>query len=123
MFRETYKSDDTIQMLEHARKKYGKVYCLLDNFGSNTATAVLKHVADSGGDIVLRYTLPHTPQLNPIEPQWAAVKGGVGSTYFGDFASMQQCIKDALENGEIPVVRLQEYMTDLASRGEIPASR
>ena len=69
--------------------------------------------------VVLRYTLPHTPKLNPIEPQWAAIKGGVGGTYFGDFGSMQICIKKALENGEITVVRLQEYMTDPASpRGD-----
>ena len=62
------------------------------------------------GDVVLKYTLPHTPQLNPIEPQWLVVKGAVGGAYFGDFESMQLCIARALERGEIPVVRLQEYM-------------
>ena len=28
---------------------------------------------------------------------------------------MQACIKKALENGEIPVVRMQEYLADPAS--------
>ena len=119
MFSKTYNSGDTLRMIRHVHKKYEKVYCLMDNAGSNTAADVLKYAAGSGGGVVLRYILPHTPQLNPIEPQWAAIKGGVDGTYFGDFGSMQICIKKALENGEIPVVRLQEYMTDPASpRGD-----
>ena len=122
MFSETYNSGDTIRMIKHVHEKYEKVYCVLDNAGPNTAAAVLKYAVESGGDVVLKYILPYTPQLNPIEPQWAAIKGGVGGTYFGDFGSMQTCIKDALENGEVPVVRLQEYLTDPASRrGETSA--
>ena len=119
MFSETYNSGDTMRMIRHVHKKYEKVYCMRDNAGPNTAAAVLKYAAESGGDAVLRHILPYTPQLSPIGPQWAATKGGVGGTYFGDFGSMQRCIRDALENGEIPVVRLQEYLTDTASpRGD-----
>ena len=110
IFSHTYKSDDTIRMLDHVREKYGKVYCLMDNAGANKSFTVQKRVRDMKGDMVLKYTLPHTPQLNPIEMQWLVVKGAVGGTYFGDFASMQKTIKQALERGEIPVVRLQEYM-------------
>ena len=64
----------------------------MDNAGANTSTDVMKCVANAGGDIVLRHILPHTPQLNPIEKQWSAIKGGVGGTYFRDFGSMQTCI-------------------------------
>ena len=115
MFSKTYNSGDTLRMIRHVHKKYEKIYCLMDNAGSNTAADVLKYAAGSGGGVVPGHTLPHTPQLNPIEPQWAAIRGSVGGTYFGDFGSMQICIKKALENGEIPVVRLQECLTDPTS--------
>ena len=110
LFSHTYKSEDTIRMIDHVHEKYGKLYILLDNAGANTSMKVKNHVKDMNGDIVLKYTLPHTPQLNPIEPQWLVIKGAVGGAYFGDFESMQRCIARALERGEIPVVRLQEYM-------------
>lgn len=110
LFSHTYKSEDTIRMIDHIHRKYGKSYILMDNAGANKSAKVKDHVKDMGGDIVLKYTLPHTPQLNPIEPQWSSIKGAVGGTYFGDFEHMQIAIKHALERGEIPVVRLQEYM-------------
>lgn len=66
----------------------------MGNAGSNTAADVLKYAAGSGGGAVLGHTLPHTPQPNPIGPQWAAIKGGVGGTCFGDFGSMQTWHKE-----------------------------
>ena len=110
LFSTTYKSDDTIRMLEHVRTKYGKLYCILDNAGANKSGDVKRYVAGTNGDVVLKYILPHTPQLNPIELQWCVTKGGTGGAYHGDFDALQLCIKEALENGDIPVVQLQEYM-------------
>ena len=110
MFSHTYNSDDTIRMLNYVLKIYGKYYCIMDNAGANKSAKIAKYVAESGGNIILRYILPHTPQLNSIEPQWDAVKSGIGGTYYGSFEKMQQSVKKALENGEIPVVRPQKYM-------------
>ena len=121
IFSRTYKSEDTMCMLDHVHKKYGKVYCLMDNAGANNSAKVKDHVRDMGGDVVLKYTLPHTPQLNPIEMQWLVIKGAVGGTYFGDFESMQKAIKQALERGEMPVVRLQKYMLGPTSPKDLPS--
>ena len=110
MFSHADKSEDTIRMIDHVHKKYGKLHILLDNAGANKSTKVKNHVEGMNGEVVLKYNLPHTPQLNPIEPQWLVMKGAVGGTYFGDFESMQIAIKNALERMEIPVVRLYEYM-------------
>ncbi len=74
MFSKTYNSGDALRMIRHVHKKYEKIYCLMDNAGANTAADVLKYAAGSGGGVVLRYTLPHTPQLNPIEPQWNVLR-------------------------------------------------
>ena len=99
IFSRTYKSEDTMCMIDHIHKKYGKVYCLMDNAGANKSVKVMNHEKSMNGDVVLKYILPHTPQLNPIEMQWLVVKGAVGGTYFGDFESMQKAIKCALERG------------------------
>lgn len=121
IFSNSYKSDDTIRMLEHARKKYKKIYCIMDNAGANRSIAVKDHVANSGRDIVIKYTLPHTPQLNPIELQWSCVKGCVDGIYFESFEAMQQYIKNALESGQIPVVKLQKYLSGSDARKGPPS--
>lgn len=111
MFSNSYKSEDTIRILEHARKKYGRIYCVMDNAGANKSATVKNYVKSTNGDVVVRHTLPYTPQVNPIELQWSSIKGFADGIYFENFEKMQQYIKTALKSGQIPVVKLQKYLT------------
>ena len=69
----------------------------MDNAGANKSATVKNYVKSTNGDVVVRHTLPYTPQVNPIELQWSSIKGFADGIYFENFEKMQQYIKTALE--------------------------
>ena len=123
MFSRTYKLEDTIRMIDHVYKKYGKLYILLDNAGANSSAKVKNYVEDMNGEVVLKYNLPHTPQLNPIEPQWLVIKGAVGGAYFGDFKGHadrhKECLGAGGDTGGAPV---RVHAGPRAAQGSAPRS-
>ena len=58
----------------------------------------------------MEHTLPHTPQLNPIETQWREIKAAISNIFFGDLEKMKSAIMRMLHNKEIAIVKLFEWM-------------
>ena len=99
MFSRTYKSEDTMRMIDHVYKKIRKVVHAARQYRFQQQSQSEKSRGGHERRGGAKYNLPHTPQLNPIEPQRLVVKGAVGGTYFGDFQSMQIAIRNAMERG------------------------
>ena len=109
-FHEKVNSEAVIAFLEFLRRKYGKIFVILDNAAAHTSKAVNEYVKNTNGDVVLQFLPPRTPQHNPIEIQWREIRRAVAGIYFGDVDEMQKRIRQLLHSGEVPIVKLFEYM-------------
>lgn len=54
-----------------------------------------------GGDVQIRYFLPYTPELNPIEGQWRLVKKATANTLYENTSDMASAIRRMIMSGEI----------------------
>ena len=54
---------------------------------------------------------PYTPQLNPIEMQWAVLKRLLSGRYFRSVEKLKKTIITLVDNGEMKPVRLMSYLT------------
>ena len=68
--------------LEALHQKYGRVAFVTDNAKSHRSKLVQEYLESTGGDMVLIYLPPYTPQLNPIEIQWRMIKARLAARYF-----------------------------------------
>ena len=55
----------TMDMLGHLHHRHGKIIVILDNAGYHASGDVIKFVESYGGDIILAFLPPYTPELNP----------------------------------------------------------
>ena len=112
-FQDSANSDNLILMLERLRELYGKVFVILDNARAHKSKKVQEYLNRTNGDVVLWYLPPHSPQHNPIEVQWREIKRAITYRFFkGGLKEMQGAIRQLLGRGEVPVVRLLNYMID-----------
>ena len=58
----------------------------------------------------MQFLPPRTPQHNPIEIQWREIRRAIAGIYFRDVDEMYKRIRQLLHSGEIPIVKLFEYM-------------
>ena len=61
-------------MWQGAHEKSGRVLVFMDNASFHKKAALRKMTHDTGGDMQFEFLPPHTPELNPIEAQWAQFK-------------------------------------------------
>ena len=92
--------------LEALRQKYGKVAFVTDNAGSHKSKLIQKYLRSTGGDVVLIYLPPYTPQLNPIEIQWRIIKARLAARYYSTEDEMEDSIIRLVESGEVQPVRI-----------------
>ena len=92
--------------LEALRQKYGRVAFVTDNARSHKSKLIQKYLKSAGGDVVLIYLPPYTPQLNPIEMQWRMIKARLACRYFATKDEMEQSIIRPVESGEVQPVRI-----------------
>ena len=109
-FHEKVNSETVIAFLEFLRRKYGKIFVILDNAVAHTSMAVREYIESTRGDVVLQFLPPRTLQHNPIEIQWQEIRRAIAGMYFGDVDEMQKRIRQLLHSGEVPIVKLFEYM-------------
>ena len=91
---------------EALRQKYGKVAFVTDNAASHKSHLIKKYLKDAGGDVVLIYLPPYTPQLNPIEIQWRMIKVRLAARYYQTEDEMEDSIIRLVESGEVQPVRI-----------------
>ena len=109
-FHKKVNSEAVIAFLESLRRKYGKIFVILDNAAAHTGKAVNEYVKNTNGDAVLQFLPPRTLQHNPVKMQWQEIRRVVAGIYFRDAAKMQKRIRQILHSGEVPIVKLFEYV-------------
>ena len=92
--------------LEALRQKYGRVAFVTDNARSHKSQLIQKYLESTGGDVVLIYLPPYTPQLNPIEVQWRMIKARLAGRYYSTEDEMERSIIRLVESGEVQPVRI-----------------
>jgi len=71
-----------IAFLEELHRRFGKVLIYLDNAGWHKSVAVKEYLDDHGGDVVLRYLPPYTPEINPVEVQRRSIRKATGNRLY-----------------------------------------
>jgi transposase len=96
-FRERSKQEGIREVLrEYKRANPNKrLVIVLDNFSSHHAILVRKYAA--GNNIRLAYLPPYSPDLNPIEQIWRAIKREVSATFIRDYEHLTATIIAAFE--------------------------
>ena len=92
--------------MEALRQKCGKVAFVTDNAASRKLDLIKKYLKLTGGDVVLIYLPPYTPQLNPIEIQWRMIKARLAARYYQTEDEMEDSIIRLVESGEVQPVRI-----------------
>ena len=92
--------------LEALRQKYGRVAFVTDNAKSHRSKLIQEYMESTGGDVVLIYLPPYTPQLNPIEIQWRMIKARLAARYFATEDEMEDSLIRLVESGEVQPVRI-----------------
>jgi len=84
-FRERSKQEDIREVLKEYRRANPnkRLVIVLDNFSSHHAVLVRQYAA--GNNIHLVYLPPYSPDLNPIEQIWRAIKREVSATFVRDY--------------------------------------
>ena len=109
-FRESANTEGAKAILGHLRRKYGKVYAIMDNAGAHTSQEMNRYIESTKGDTVRRFLPPRTPQHNSIEVEWRELKGALSATFFGGFDELQRRIRQLLRSGEVAIAKLIHYV-------------
>ena len=89
------------------RQTHPKFVMILDNAGYHKSLVVSRFIESTGGDIKLIYLPPYTPQLNPIEVQYMALKRLLAGQYFESVDEL----RDAIVQNEMKPVEIKGYVT------------
>ena len=83
----------------------------VDNASHRKSKKVQEALKSFGGNVLLKYFLPYTPELNPVETQWRGIKKGTANVLYEGTEEMQKSIRTMLGNGEIKIVKMASYLT------------
>ena len=108
-FHESANTESAKALLEHLRRRYGKVYAIMDNAGAHTSQEMNRCIGSTKGDAVRRFLPPRTPQHNSIEVEWRWLKRALSATFFGGFDELQKGIR-LLRSGEVAIAKLIHYV-------------
>ena len=91
--------------------KYGKFVIYLDSASYHKSKEVLRYVEKKFGDNVrLEFILKYTPELNPVEGQWRITKKHTANSVYESIDEMKKSIRKMLDNGEIKVAKMFDYL-------------
>ena len=103
-------SETLMEFLKELRQEYGRLVILLDNASYHRYRAVNEFVKSTCGEIKLACLPPYTPQLNPIEIQWRALKEMLAGRYFESTDELVGAIADLIDSDQMRPVRLMKYL-------------
>jgi transposase len=103
-------SDSFIDFLRSLQKRYGKILLFADNAAYHKSSRVKEHPRSTNGCVRIIHFPRYTPQLNPIEIQWREIKKNLGNQFFTDTNQMKNCFIQLIQTGEVPVVKLFDYL-------------
>ena len=111
LFYDTVNSDVYCDFLRRLHREFGKVLLFLDNAAWHKSAAVCRCLREMNGDIQIRYFLPYTPELNPIEVQWRIMKKATANTLYDTVDAMIDSICKMIRSGEIRKAKMSHYLT------------
>ena len=79
---------------------------MTDNAQSHKSQIIRECPESTGGDVVLIYLPPYTPQLNPIETQWRMIKARLACRYFATEDEAENSLVRLVESGEVQPVEI-----------------
>ena len=85
-FHEKANSESVIALLEHLRRRYGRIFVILDNAAAHTSTAMREYIERAGGGVVLWF-------LPPAHPTAQFHRGGVERDQEGDIGSILRQVR------------------------------
>ncbi len=100
-----------IKFLKVLRRKYGKVLLFVDNASYHRAGLVREQLTEWNGDVVLRFLPPYTPELDPVEIQWRAIKRRLPAKVFETLDDMERPVQRLPAKREVLPVKLFKYLT------------
>jgi transposase len=109
-FYDTANSGNFVDFLKSLQKRYGKVLLFADNAAYHKSVTVRKHLEASKNAVKIIHFPRYTPELNPIEVQWRQIKHNLGNQFFTDTNQMKNCFDELIQRGEVPVVKLFDYL-------------
>lgn len=79
---------------------------MVDNASYHKSHIIQKYLESTGGEVVLIYLPPYTPQLNPIETQWRMIKIRLAGRYFATEKYLKDVIIRLVESGEVQPLKI-----------------
>ena len=113
---DTLGSDSFIDFLKKMFKIHGRFVMILDNAPGHTSKTLNNFIESMHGKIVLIYLPSHTPQLNPIEPQWAVLKRLIAGRDFKSEDDLAYAVNTLIKTGQMKPVELRGYLIPSKSR-------
>ena len=96
--------------LDQLHKRYGKVLVFLDNAAVHKSSMTKRKLKELGGDVVLRFLPPYTPELNPAEGQWRIFRKATANVVYESTDDMQNSMVKMLKNDEVQVAKMSRYL-------------
>ena len=111
MFYDKTNTGSFCDFLERVHKKYGKVLIFLDNASYHRSAGVRETLKEYDGGIILEYTLPYTPELNPAEIRYRGIKRRLPAKIFDTLDDMERSVRRLSARREILPVKMFRYLT------------
>ena len=109
-FCKTANAPNMIKFLVHLHKRFGKVLVFMDNAPYHNKTMLGEVDRLTGGEVAVEFLPKYTPELNPIETQWVAIRRYIGNAWFDNAGDARRIIRDGLRRKLITIVKLHDYL-------------
>ncbi len=96
MFYEKTNTYSFCDFLEGVHERYGKVLIFLDNASYHKSAGVRETLEKYDGETLLEYTLPYTPELNPVEIRYRKIKRRLSAGIFDTLDGMERSVRRLL---------------------------
>ena len=107
---ETANSENMVDFLVALHKKFDRPIVFMDN-ASYHGEKVLEEVSRITGDEVVAVYFPkYTPELNPTETQWVAIRRYLANNLYDSIDDACDALMDGLKNKLIRIVKLHDYL-------------
>ncbi len=97
------------KFLKALRCKYGKVRLFVDNASYHKSAELKRKMTKWNGDMMLKYMLPYTPELNGSEGQWCGFKNATLNRLYKTVKEMQRSLRSMTRRGKIRVVKMNKW--------------
>ncbi len=87
-----FNSKTFVKHLEAMRSKWPKIFVIVDNASAHKSKIVKKYLEKHGGDVILHYLPPWSPQLNPVEESWRQSKREILDKHHESFSAFTDAI-------------------------------